>query len=151
MPKKVLFVCLGNICRSPMAHGILRHQIESKKLDWEVDSAGTSSFHVGEAPDKRAQAKMVEKGINISDLKARQFTKSDFNDFDEIYVMDESNYKDVIGLAKTPEEIDKVKLYLDLSQNPTSEVPDPYYGGEMGFENVYQLLSEATEELLKKA
>lgn len=150
MPKKVLFVCLGNICRSPMAHGILRHKINQLDLDWDVDSAGTSSFHVGEAPDNRAQSTMLEKGIDISDLKARSFSPNDFNAFDEIYVMDDSNYRDVLNQTNSDEQREKVKLFLTLSNQNVKEVPDPYYGGDSGFEHVYNLLSNATEALISK-
>ena len=143
---KVLFVCLGNICRSPMAHGLLRHLAEERNIVLEIDSCGTSGYHAGEAPDLRAQAKMIEKGVDISDLRSRPFRASDFDEFDEIYVMDKSNMNNVLHLAKNDSHRDKVKLFLSLGNTAQEEVPDPYYGSSDGFELVYQLLHEASKE-----
>lgn len=146
---KVLMVCLGNICRSPMAEGILQHKVDQAGLDVEVDGCGTGGWHAGESPDGRAQSIMSAKGINISDLRARQFSKSDFTKFDVIYTMDESNYHDVVALADSVEDELKVRMILNES-NPDSNmaVPDPYYGGDGGFENVYQLLDVACDEIV---
>jgi len=143
---KVLFVCLGNICRSPMAHGLLRQLAKEHDIALEVDSCGTSSHHAGEAPDLRAQAKMQEKGIDISDLKSRPFKASDFEEFDQIYVMDRSNMNNVLYLARSEEHKAKVKLFLTLGEASQEEVPDPYYGSKDGFELVYQLLQVASKE-----
>lgn len=150
---KVLFVCLGNICRSPMAHGIFRAKVEALNLEdqFEIDSAGTSGWHAGEAPNKRAQLNMLEHGIDISDLRSRKFRQLDFETFDYIFTMDESNYNNVIEL--TENSADKSKVSLMLEQTHPGEkrsVPDPYYGGELGFENVYQMLDAACDVVINK-
>ena len=144
-------VCLGNICRSPTAEGILQHKVDSKGLDVEIDSCGTGGWHAGESPDRRAQATMVSKGMNITNLRARQFSKSDFDHFDLIYAMDESNYHDVIALADTQEQESRVRMILNES-NPNSNmpVPDPYYGGDAGFENVFRLLDDACDVIVER-
>ena len=137
---KILMVCLGNICRSPLAEGIL----QSKLTDgFTVDSAGTGDWHVGNSPDERSIAVAKKYGIDISKQRARQFQLDDFEKFDLIFVMDQSNFENVLKLTKNDEQRQKVKLILG-DQN----VPDPYYGGEEGFENVYQLLDEATDRFL---
>src|SRR3954470_16771679 len=107
---KILIVCLGNICRSPMAEGILRKKIEERQLDFIVDSAGTADYHVGESPDRRAIEAAHSFGVNISEFCGRQFTRKDFEDFDVIYAMDKSNYRNIIKLAKNQNDINKVKL-----------------------------------------
>ncbi|MCA1761580.1 MAG: low molecular weight protein-tyrosine-phosphatase [Cryomorphaceae bacterium] len=148
---KILVVCLGNICRSPMAHGLLRDRFSEKNLKIDVDSAGTGNYHIGEAPDKRARENMKANGHDISDLKARQFTVSDFDDYDRIYVMDQSNYENVIGLARSPEDKEKVDLFLNIAHpGENMEVPDPYFGGDQGFQNVYELLSKSVENLVSE-
>ena len=143
---RILMVCLGNICRSPLAEGIL-----SSKLDLDefvVDSAGTGSYHIGEQPDQRSIAVARKYGIEISGQRARQFDVSDFDRFHFIYVMDESNYADVIKLSRGIEDMNKVNLILEAleDQGPT-EVPDPYYGGHDGFEHVFQLLDKACDTI----
>jgi protein-tyrosine phosphatase len=146
---RILMVCLGNICRSPMAEGIFRHHAQINKLKVEIDSAGTANYHVGEAPDRRAIQFLKTKGIDISRLKARQFNRADFDEFDIIYAMDESNYNNIMRLARTEEDKSKVKLIL--SENPdenTISVPDPYYGGMDGFERVFELLDTATKSII---
>lgn len=146
---KVLMVCLGNICRSPLAEGILKSKTDSKKI--QVDSAGTGGWHIGELPDPRSVAIARVHRIDITDQRCRKFVSEDFDRFDLIYVMDRSNLTDVIGMAKKPEHIKKVKMILDeLHETPGLEVPDPYYGGEHGFENVFTLLEEACENIVKK-
>jgi protein-tyrosine phosphatase len=146
---KVLMVCLGNICRSPLAHGILRDK--TSHLKWEIDSAGTSAFHEGEGPDPRSVAIGRKYGVSIRDLVARNFEVNDFDLFDAIYVMDQANYNNVISLARTEDDKEKVKLILnELESSSNAEVPDPYYGGDQGFENVFQMLDEATDVILKK-
>lgn len=147
---KVLMVCLGNICRSPLAHGLLREKVEKAGLNVEVDSAGTSNFHVGEAPDPRMRETAKSFGLNIDDLRARQFVKNDFEDFDLIYAMDQSNYRNILSLASTDEDRSKVRLILNES-NPDSnhEVPDPYYGGDQGFVDVYTMLDIATDKIIE--
>lgn len=148
---KILMVCLGNICRSPIAEGILRKKAQDKGIDVEVDSAGTSAFHVGESPDSRMIFTAKKNGIDISDLKARQFVKSDFEKFDLIYAMDQSNYANILSLASSAEDSEKVKLILNET-NPAAnnEVPDPYYGGDQGFQHVIDLLDEAIEHLIER-
>jgi protein-tyrosine phosphatase len=146
---RILMVCLGNICRSPMAEGIFRHHAQINKLNVEVDSAGTANYHVGEAPDRRAIEFLKTKGIDISSLRARQFAQSDFDAFDIIYAMDESNYNNILRLSRNTEDCNKVKLIL--SENPdeiTVSVPDPYYGGMEGFENVFNLLDTVTKSII---
>lgn len=139
----ILMVCLGNICRSPLAEGILRTKLTT---DFFVDSAGTGGWHAGQSPDERSIATARNYGIDISNQKARKFTVSDFDTFDHIFVMDQSNYKDVLNLA--PDDVAKSKVALILG--PSKEVPDPYYGGQDGFEKVYQLLDQACEEIAIK-
>jgi protein-tyrosine phosphatase len=142
---KILMVCLGNICRSPLAEGVLRHHLTKRSLQHiEVDSAGTSSWHAGENPDSRSVQNAKQHGVDISKLVSRQFTAADFERFDRIYVMDASNYRDVIQLAKSDAHREKVSFVLDtIFPGENRAVPDPYYGGEEGFENVFRLLEKA--------
>ena len=138
---KILMVCLGNICRSPLAEGILKSKLSNSFI---VDSAGTANYHTGNPPDKRSIAVARKYGLNISNLKGRQFRMWDFEAFDFIYVMDESNFKNVIKLARNNKDISKVKMILnEVYPNQNYDVPDPYYGGEDGFENIYKMLDEA--------
>lgn len=149
MPIKILMVCLGNICRSPLAEGILASKLPQKHFT--VDSAGTGPWHVGRQPDERSIAVAKKYKIDISNQKGRQFSPSDFDNFDYIYVMDYSNYKDVIRLADIQEQKDKVQLILnELFPNENVDVPDPYYGVANGFEAVFQMLDEACEIIAKK-
>lgn len=147
---KVLMVCLGNICRSPLAEGLLQKKISKNGYTHSVDSAGTSNHHVGEQPDSRMQNTAKSFNYPIDNLRARQFKSSDFTDFDLIYVMDKSNLENVLKLAKNKDEIGKVKLILNES-NPGKnlEVPDPYFGGNNGFIEVFELLDEATDYIIK--
>lgn len=143
---KILMVCLGNICRSPLAEGILRDKAEKLNLNILVDSAGTSNYHVGEHPDHRTIKNARSHNIDLSKLKARQFSHNDFDNFDVIYVMDSSNFYDVISLARNENEKQKVQLILDfIYPNASISVPDPYFGGEDGFENVFTILNNACE------
>lgn len=147
----ILMVCLGNICRSPLAEGIMRKKIEEAGISTEVDSAGTANYHVGEQPDRRSIKKGKEYNIDIAQLSGRQFVQADFDNFDYIYVMDHSNYDNVTRLARNEADINKVKLILEEAENVyETEVPDPYYGGEDGFEHVYQLLDNACNNIIKK-
>ncbi|NVN18470.1 low molecular weight phosphotyrosine protein phosphatase [Muricauda sp. HICW] len=148
MKTKVLMVCLGNICRSPLAEGILKSKVDSDSVF--VDSAGTAGYHVGNPPDKRSIAVAQKYGLDINNQKCRKFSKADFSGFDYIYVMDRSNFSDVAALASNQEEANKVKLLLSEVELGIKEVPDPYYGGEDGFENVYQMIDRACEEIAKK-
>jgi len=141
-------VCLGNIFRSPLAEGILQSKLDANFFS--VDSAGTAAYHIGELPDQRSIAVAKKHGIDISNQKARKFNIKDFIEFDIIYAMDKENYQNICSLAKNNTELQKVKMILDevkLSQNLS--VPDPYYGGDDGFQNVYQLLDEACEKISK--
>lgn len=135
-------VCLGNICRSPLAEGILKSKLPNDTFI--VDSAGTANYHTGNPPDKRSVAVAKKYGLNISHLRGRQFSVSDFDIFDIIYVMDESNYDNVIALSRNDKDTVKVKFILnEIYPNQDYSVPDPYYGGNDGFENVYKMLDEA--------
>src|SRR5699024_3945724 len=146
---KILMVCLGNICRSPLAEGLLQEKVDPKKV--KVDSAGTSNYHLGKAPDKRSIAVAKKNDLDISQQKARQFSVADFDEFDYIYVMDNSNFADVINLARNAEDEKKVKLILnELYPEENKDVPDPYYGGDQGFDNVYKMLDESTKIIAKK-
>lgn len=149
MPIKILMVCLGNICRSPLAEGILCSKLP--KDQFIVDSAGTGSWHIDRQPDERSIAVAKKHNIDISKQKGRQFAKNDFEAFDYIYVMDYSNYQDVIELADNQEQKNKVKLILnELFPSENVDVPDPYYGVANGFEVVYQMLDETCNIIAKK-
>lgn len=149
MPVKILMVCLGNICRSPLAEGILASKLPKDKF--VVDSAGTGNYHVGKQPDHRSIATAKKNGLDISYQKARQFSPNDFDTFDYIFVMDNSNYDDVLFLAKTDEHKKKVQLVLnELFPGDNVDVPDPYYGLQNGFDMVYEMLDETCDLLAKK-
>lgn len=141
---KILMVCLGNICRSPLAEGILKSKVNS--TDFFIDSAGTSNFHDGDLPDSRSIQIAKKYGLDITNQRSRPFKKNDFDVFDIIYVMDKLNYQNIINLAR--DEKDKQKVQLILSENATSkisEVPDPYYDSERGFDQVFKMLDEVCE------
>jgi protein-tyrosine phosphatase len=152
MPIKILMVCLGNICRSPLAEGILQSKLPADKF--MVDSAGTGNWHTGDGPDKRSVSTAKGRGLDISRQRARQIKNSDFTEFDHIYVMDSSNLRDVTAMAPDADAKAKVKLMMDeIFPGQKVDVPDPYYGGPEGFENVYDMLDEActlvAEKLIK--
>jgi len=139
---KILMVCLGNICRSPLAEGILQSKVHSDSI--QVDSAGTAAYHVGELPDQRSIAVAKKYGIDLTKQRARKFSVKDFDTFDLIYAMDASNYQNILDLARNNEDEQKVKLILnEIDSESNSDVPDPYYGENDGFENVYQMLDTA--------
>ena len=139
---KILMVCLGNICRSPLAEGILRSKLSTNTI--VVDSAGTGNYHIGKKPDLRAISIARKHALDISNLKARQFEVSDFDNFDHIYVMDESKYRNLIQLARNDQDKRKIKFIMDeVYPNQNYNVPDPYYGGNDGFESVFNMLDEA--------
>ena len=149
MPVKILMVCLGNICRSPLAEGILASKLPRNKFT--VDSAGTGSWHIDHSPDPRSIAVAKKNKISISNQKGRQFSATDFDTFDYIYVMDNVNYDDVIQLAENQEQKEKVQLILnELFPNENVDVPDPYYGLEDGFHYVYKMLDEVCAIIAKK-
>lgn len=141
--KQYLVVCLGNICRSPIGEGWLRHAAMVRGCRVKVDSAGTAGYHVGEAPDRRSVAAMKAAGIDISGQRSRKFVRADFKKFDRILVMDQSNLRDVLALARGDEEAAKVALF-----DGTSDVPDPYYGGDDGFARVREQVRAAAESWL---
>lgn len=146
---RVLMVCLGNICRSPLAEGILKSKVD--RYEVLVDSAGTGAYHVGELPDPRSVAIAKTHQLDITDQRARKFEVKDFDAFDYIYVMDSSNYANVIKLARNKEDESKVHYILnEVFPGENMDVPDPYYGGEYGFKNVYKMLDEACEVVAKK-
>lgn len=147
--RKILMVCLGNICRSPLAEGILKSKIDTSKIF--VDSAGTGDWHIGQLPDKRSIAIGSKYNLDITDQRGRLFTQEDFKNFDLIFAMDNSNRENILALAKTEEDRSKVKLILEeLFPGENVDVPDPYFGGDQGFEDVYKMLNEACESIAKK-
>lgn len=142
-------VCLGNICRSPLAQGILESKVSSKEIF--VDSAGTSGYHEGNLPDSRSISIASLYGLDITNQRSRKFIVSDFDKFDLIYAMDESNFSNIIDLSRNKSDRSKVKLILDeLSDSDLKNVPDPYYGGDDGFENVYKMLDESCDVIASK-
>ena len=146
---KILMVCLGNICRSPLAEGILK--AKTNHLDVVVDSAGTAAYHIGEQPDIRSIEIANKYGIDLTSQRARQFSVNDFDEFDKIYAMDSSNYANIISLARDEKDRDKVDVILNES-NPKSfqSVPDPYYGGDNGFQDVYDMLDKACDKIVEQ-
>jgi len=145
---KILMVCLGNICRSPLAQGILERKVKDQKLPWEVDSAGTASYHVGNLPDPRSIDKATEYGIDITHQRSRKVTKSDLKNFDLILAMDASNYNNLVKLSDDSIDDSKIKMILNYTHpGENRQVPDPYY--DDGFENVFKLLDEACDRLIK--
>ncbi|MBN8680076.1 MAG: low molecular weight phosphotyrosine protein phosphatase [Chitinophagales bacterium] len=143
-------VCLGNICRSPLAEGIMKQKIREASVSWMVDSAGTGYWHVGELPDRRSIVTAGQHGIDITDQRARQFQAADFDRFDQIFVMDTQNRRDVLRLAQTEAHRAKVTLMLDeLYPGEDRSVPDPYYD-DNGFEEVFTMLDKACEAFVKR-
>ena len=146
---KILMVCLGNICRSPLAEGIMRNKIGQRKLEGQVDSAGTGGWHSGEKPDRRSISVAAKYGINISGQRARQFHPSDFDDFDLILAMDAANHADLLRLAPDAVRGQKVQLILHAAHGLPLEVADPYYNDD-GFETTFQLLDEACDKIIAR-
>ncbi|MBM3359604.1 MAG: low molecular weight phosphotyrosine protein phosphatase [Betaproteobacteria bacterium] len=148
---KVLFVCMGNICRSPMAEGVFRHYTAQAGLDARVvaDSAGTHDYHIGEPPDPRAQRAASRRGYDLSTLRGRQVSRRDFSEFDYLLAMDEVNFGELKRLCPA-EHAHKLRLLMDYAAEPAArEVPDPYYGGPQGFERVLDLVEQAAQGLLR--
>jgi len=147
---KVLFVCMGNICRSPTAEGVFAKLIKEQDLEayFVIDSAGTHAYHIGEPPDLRAQHAALERDVEINHLRARKVIMADFEDFDYLLAMDDDNY--AVLMEASPEEYkDKISYFLDYAPHlKTREVPDPYYGGKYGFERVLDLIEVASEGFL---
>ncbi len=152
MPYKLLFVCLGNICRSPSAENIMNHLITQAGLEDRItcDSAGTASYHIGSRPDRRMSAAAANQGITLQG-RARQFEVDDFDKFDLILAMDRDNYRDILSLDRENKYRERVKMMCDFATNhPDQDVPDPYYGGPDGFKYVIDLLLDACDGLLAK-
>jgi len=148
---RILMVCLGNICRSPLAEGILQHKADARGMNWQVQSAGTGNWHVGEAPHHLSQKVARLHGIDISRQRARQFRKEDFLEYDFIYVMDSSNYTDVKRMAGAEFSETKVDLLLnELYAGENRSVPDPWFGEEDGYHQVFELLDKACERIIEK-
>lgn len=147
---KVLFVCLGNICRSPTAEGVFRKLVESERIDEPmlVDSAGTHAYHRGSPPDPRAQAAAARRGVDLSGLKGRQATAEDFHEFDYVLAMDRENYDYLCSICPRALQY-KVRLFMEFAPDyPNDEVPDPYYGGSGGFDRVLDMIEDAAAGLL---
>ena len=148
---KVLFVCMGNICRSPTAEGVFRHVVDEAGLSMQIaaDSAGTSDFQKGDPPDKRAQQAATRRGYNLSRLKARQVRPQDFHEFDHILAMDQKNLRDLNAIFPNGASA-RVSLFLDYAEkSKLKEVPDPYFGGPQGFELVLDLVEDAAQGFLQ--
>ncbi len=150
----VLFVCLGNICRSPLAEGVFRHQVRARGLaaQFTIDSAGTGDWHVGAAPDARAVRVAKRRGVDISDLRARQVTLADFAAFDHVLAMDRANLEDLLEMCPR-EHRDKVRLFRSHDPVTGGDVPDPYFGGPNdlgGFEEVFDMVDRCSERLLSE-
>jgi len=142
-------VCLGNICRSPLAEGILKSKIDSNNIF--VDSAGTGHWHIGKKPDPRSIEVAKKHQLDITDQRARQFSKQDFDDFDYIFVMDNSNKKDILSIARNDSDKEKIHLILnEIFPNENMDVPDPYYGGSEGFQNVYRMLDLSCDSIANR-
>ena len=146
----ILFVCMGNICRSPTAEGVFRRKVAEAGLDdlFEIDSAGTHAYHVGEPPDRRAQQAAARRGFSLSEIRARRVATEDFERFQHIIAMDQDNLVVLRELAG-PEQHTKIRLFLEYASGPETEVPDPYYGGATGFERVLDLIEDASRGLLE--
>ena len=149
---KILMVCLGNICRSPLAEGILQHKVNEAGLSWKVESAGTNSYHIGEPPHHLSQKVAQLNGINICDQRARRFKPSDLEEYDLLYAMSKDVIADMKTMAGNQWQQEKVKLLMDeLHPGQQKDVPDPWYGPEPGYHEVYKMIEAACEKILKKA
>jgi protein-tyrosine phosphatase len=147
---RVLMVCLGNICRSPLAEGILKHKCKQNNLEWHVDSAGTGKWHLGAAPDRRSVQVAAKYGIDITEQRARSINSSDYEEFDLIFAMDTTNYRDIMNWALDKQEENKVKLIMDeLYPGEMISVPDPYFD-DNGFETVFDMLNKACDKIIEK-
>lgn len=146
---KILMVCLGNICRSPLAEGIMKKKISEHGLNWAVDSAGTGSWHVGESPDRRSVEVARKNGVDISVQRARQLRPSDLQDFDLVFAMDSSNFQNIRSMAQSPNEAQKIELIMNMVQPGYNEnIPDPYYHD--GFDKVFKMLEQACERIVER-
>jgi protein-tyrosine phosphatase len=148
---KILMVCLGNICRSPLAEGIMKEKLKKYNLKGEVDSAGTSGYHAGSLPDPRSMKTALEHGIDIAYQRSRRFTKEDFDKFDLIFAMDDYNYTDLVEMARNKDDVKKISMLMDISYpGQMKSVPDPYYGAGDGFKTIYDMMNEGCEAIAKK-
>ena len=148
---KVLFVCMGNICRSPVAEGVFRRMLEGAGLVKQVyaDSAGTHSYHIGAPPDSRSQSTALNRGVDLRSLRARRVAATDFIEFDYVLAMDRANYQDLLAMCQDVKLRPRIHLFLEFAPDvPEREVPDPYYGGPSGFERVMDLIEEGAQGLL---
>lgn len=147
---KIIMVCLGNICRSPLAEGIMKTKVREHNLNWEVASAGTGSWHVGNLPDSRSIDVAHVHGLDITDQRAQQFKPSDLDHYDLVFAMDASNYQDILRLSNKDSQKGKVHMIMNMANPGMNQgVPDPYWGND-GFENVYQMLDLACEKIVEK-
>lgn len=148
---RILMVCLGNICRSPIAEGVLKHKAKEKGLDWIVESAGTESYHVGEAPHRFSQKICKANGIDISGQRARKFTAQDFDHYDKIYALADDVYDEIRRIGGKNADMGKVNLLLnELHDNCNVSVPDPWYGGEEGYLPVYEMIDQVCDAIVQK-
>jgi protein-tyrosine phosphatase len=148
---KILMVCLGNICRSPLAEGVLKHKARQAGLNWTVESAGTNGYHIGEAPHRLSQKVALLNGIDICDQRARQFVREDFDRYDKLYAMADDVLYEMKRIAKNKWDEAKVDFFLnELHPGKDHSVPDPWYGTEPGFHEVYKLINETCDAIIKK-
>lgn len=148
---RILMVCLGNICRSPLAEGILKHKVRQAGLNWTVDSAGTNSYHTGDAPHPLSQKVALENGIDISEQRARRFVREDLKNYDRIYALANDVMQDIRSIAGADFDSTKVDLLMNEQfANENREVPDPYYGSELGYHKVFFMLEEVCDRILEK-
>lgn len=148
---RILMVCLGNICRSPIAEGLLQHKVQQLGLDWQVDSAGTNSYHIGSTPHKYSQAICLQNDIDISAQRARQFTTGDFEQYDKIYALAQDVYDEIAYKANSENDLNKVTLFLnELTAGSNESVPDPYYGGADGYTEVYDMIDKTCDAIINK-
>ena len=146
---RILMVCLGNICRSPIAEGVLRHKVKQHGLDWDVESAGTESYHIGEAPHRLSQKVCREHGIDISMQRAKKFTADSFAAYDKIYAMATDVYDEIQRIGGARAEMKKVSLFLSESGERNESVPDPYYGAEDGYYVVFEMIDKTCDAIIK--
>ncbi|HTN45255.1 MAG TPA: low molecular weight protein-tyrosine-phosphatase [Flavipsychrobacter sp.] len=148
---RILFVCLGNICRSPIAEGVMRNYIREHQLDWEVASAGTESYHIGEAPHKYSRKICLSNGVDISMQRARRFQMSDLRQFDKVYAMSGDVYDIILSNAGSSDKIDNLDLFLnELKPGLNESVPDPWYGDERGYVPVYEMIAATCQVIIEK-
>lgn len=148
---RILMVCLGNICRSPIAEGVLQHKATERGLNWVVDSAGTESYHIGEPPHRHSQHICLQHGIDISGQRARRFSRADLDRYDIIYALATDVYGEIERIVGRSADSSNVKLFLDeLQPGANASVPDPYYGEQDGYTHVFELIDQTCEAIIKK-